>query len=424
VAPSQKPSAHTVHRSELHGRGHVGVAASQSGETPAPPLLLEHARILTPLEELRGPVLVSGAQIAAVGDRAADHSQAQRLDLHGYWLVPGFIDLHVHGGGGAQFTHGNVEECRQVTRFHARHGTTALLATTVAASREALSRSVAAISRAASSDDGSGAELLGCHLEGPFLNPRRCGAMSPHWMRAPDRGELISLIHSGRGCVRMVAMAPELTGALELVRLAVAEGVVVAVGHSDATYRQAHAAFDAGARHAIHLFNAMRPLHHREPGIVGAALDRGDVTCELIADGQHVHPATMRLVSRVKGSTAIALVTDAIAAAGMPDGTYRLGDADIEVTAGRAGRADGPSLAGSTLTMDAAVRGAVTMMDVPLSHAVTMATVTPARVLGLEHIGRIAPGYRADLTVLSDDLRAVATMRGGRFLDGPPPPCL
>ncbi len=383
------------------------------------PLLLEHARVLTPAEELEGSVLVLDGRIAQVGGEPPAGVEPRRLDLAGNWLIPGFIDLHVHGGGGAQFTSASVEQCLKAARVHAEHGTTSLLATTVTAAPEQLAQAVRAIARAAEADDGSGAALLGCHLEGPFLNPKRCGAMDPAWMRRPDRDELGGLIDAGGGCVKLVAVAPELPGALELVAFARDHGIIAAVGHSDATYEEANAAFDAGARHAIHLFNAMRPFHHREPGIVGAALERRGVSCELIADGHHVHPSALRLASAMKGTGGAALVTDAVEAAGMPDGSYRLGEAEIRVAGGRAVLADRDSLAGSTLTMDAAVRGAVELIGVPLPDAVTMATATPAKVIGLQdQLGRIAPGYRADMTVLDEGLGVRATIRRGEFIYG------
>jgi N-acetylglucosamine-6-phosphate deacetylase len=381
--------------------------------------LLENARVLTPFEVLREPVLLRDGRIEAVGADARRDPAAIRLDLRGDWLAPGFIDLHVHGGGGAQFTGASVQQCLEAARFHVAHGTTALLATTVAAPLEALIAAVRTVGAAAEADDGDGATLLGCHLEGPFLNPERHGAMNPKWMRLPDVAELRALIDAGGGYVRMVAVAAELPGALELIRYAADAGLVVGVGHSDASYEEANAAFDAGASHAIHLFNAMRPFHHRQPGVIAAALERGSVSCELIADGHHLHPAALRLAVALKGPNQAVLITDAMEAAGMPDGSYRLGEAEIEVIGGRALLADGSSLAGSTLTMDAAVRGLIEMIGASLPDAVTMATATPAHVLGIaEEIGRIAPGQRADLVVLDDKLQVLATVRAGRFVHG------
>jgi N-acetylglucosamine-6-phosphate deacetylase len=312
--------------------------------------------------------------------------------------------MHVHGGGGAQFMSGDPEECRRAAAFHVRHGTTALLATTLTASREQLLAAVRGIAAAADR------AIVGVHLEGPWLSPQRPGAQDAAHLREPDPLELDALLAAGR--VRLVSLAPELPGALALIERIVAAGALAALAHTDATYEQAVAGIEAGARHAVHVFNAMRPLHHRAPGVIGAVLDRGDVTCEVIADGHHVHPAVVRLLARAKGPDATVLVTDAIEAAGLPDGPYRLGDAPVEVRDGRALTPSG-HLAGSTLTLDAAVRNACAW-DIPLEDALRMASTTPAAVLGLRK-GRIAPGYDADLAVLDATLHPVATMVGGAF---------
>jgi N-acetylglucosamine-6-phosphate deacetylase len=358
------------------------------------------ARVFTPAEAPPGTwVAVTGGRIEAVG--TGDPPPAdETLQLDGKVLAPGFIDLHVHGGGGAQFMSGDP---REAARFHARHGTTALLATTITASREAL---VAAVEGIAGCDDPV---ILGVHLEGPYLSEKRRGAQDPAHLRPPDLAELQDLL--ARGPVRMVSLAPELPGALEAIRAIASAGAVAAVAHTDATYEQAHAGILAGARHAIHTFNGMRPLHHREPGVVAAVLGADDVTCELIADGHHVHPAVMALVHRLKGTAGTVLVTDAIEAAGLPDGEYRLGGEPVRVTGGRTEAPDG-HLAGSTLTMDAAVRMA--MAWAPLEQALAMATTSPAAVLGLTAKGRIAPGCDADLVILDGGLRPGAVFVAGR----------
>jgi N-acetylglucosamine-6-phosphate deacetylase len=257
--------------------------------------------------------------------------------------------------------------------------------------------------------------LLGCHLEGPFLNPERAGALDPRHMRPPDAALLDRLLDAGAGSVQTVVIAPELPGALDLVAATADEGVLVAIGHTDATYEQALAAFDRGARAATHLFNAMRPLDHREPGAAGAALAGARVTAEVIADGVHLHPATLRLAYDAKGPERLALITDATQAAGLPDGDHALGDRPITVSGGQARTADG-ALAGSTLTMDRAVRVSVELAGIPLADALTMASATPAALLGLGRVkGRIAPGADADLVVLDGDCRAIGTLIAGRW---------
>jgi N-acetylglucosamine-6-phosphate deacetylase len=336
------------------------------------------------------------------------------IDLGGMILAPGFIDLHVHGGGGAQFMGGDPAACRRAARFHAARGSTGLLATTVSAPREALAAAVHGIAEAMADEP----VILGCHLEGPWLNPLRRGAHAEACLRAPDPAELHAL--TAPGVVRLISLAPELPGGLELVAAVVEAGAVAALAHTDATHAEAVAAIAAGARHATHLFNGMRPFHHRDPGVVGAVLDDDRVTCELIADGHHVHAAAMRLALRAKRTDRAALVTDATEAAGLPDGVFRLGGGTLRVVDGRAVTEDG-RLAGTTLTMDAAVRHVHRSLGVPLGDAVALATTTPARVLGLdERKGRIAPGYDADLVVLDAELRPRATLLGGEWVGESP----
>ena len=353
-------------------------------------LLLTGARVLTPDEDLeRAWVAIADGRIGAVGrataaperpttksavSHAAPPLAAETVDLGGRLLAPGFLDLHVHGGGGSHFMAGDPAAA---ARFHARHGTTGLLATTLSAAPGALIAAVRGIARAVEREP----VILGAHLEGPWLNAKRRGAQEAEHLRAPDLDELRAL--AAAGPVRMVSLAPELPGALELIGAVAAAGAVPALAHTDATYDQTAAAIAAGARHALHVFNGMRPLHHREPGVLGAVLDRDEITCEVIADGHHVHPAAIRILHRAKGTAGTVLVTDAIEAAGLPDGTYRLGSTAIDVSGGRAQTADG-SLAGSTLTMDGAVRNAHRWLGTPLIEAVALATTTPARVLGLE----------------------------------------
>jgi N-acetylglucosamine-6-phosphate deacetylase len=365
-------------------------------------VVLTGARVLTPGERASWVAIAEG-RIEAVGDGDPPPA-AETVHLSGRLVVPGYVDLHVHGGDGAQFMSGDPEDCRRVARFHTRHGTTALLATTLTAPPDVL---LAAVRGIAAADEPA---IVGAHLEGPWLSQSRRGAQDAATLRTPDPAELDALLAAGP--VRLVSLAPELPGALALIERIVAAGAVAGLAHTDATYEQATAGIDAGARHAIHVFNGMRPLHHREPGVVGAVLDRAEVTCEVIADGHHVHPAVVRLLTRAKGARGTVLVTDAIEATGRPDGDYLLGSEPVQVRGGRATTAGG-ALAGSTLTMDAAVRN-VCAWGIPLADALEMASTTPAAVLGLRK-GRIAPGYDADLAVLDADLRPVATMVGGAF---------
>jgi N-acetylglucosamine-6-phosphate deacetylase len=382
---------------------------------PADVVLLADA-VFTPQERLApGWVHVRGARIAACGTGPGAPTEAPVVRAPaGACIAPGFIDLHVHGGGGAQVGP-DARAVADVASFHARHGTTGLLATTVPASEEALRQTVRAVAAVARRPVEEAAQVLGCHLEGPFVSPQRPGALDVRHLRPPDPSELARLLDAGGGSVQMIVIAPELPGALELIAAAAGEGVIVSFGHTDATY-EALAGIDRGARAATHLFNAMRPLHHREPGAVGAALSSPRVTAELVADAVHVHPAALRLVHAAKGPDRVALITDAMQAAGLPDGEYALGEQPVSVSGGEARTASG-SLAGSTLTMDRAVRVCVEQAGIPLAHALAMASATPARLLGIGQVaGRIAPGADADVVVLDERLHAIGTIVAGRWV--------
>jgi N-acetylglucosamine-6-phosphate deacetylase len=380
-------------------------------------------RVMTPAGTIDATVSVANGRITAVGPGRDGAAVDDDVDLGDRWLIPGLIDTHVHGGGGAQCNTSSADEVAAVAAFHAAHGTTSLLATTVSADVDELERSLRAIGEAG---------VLGAHLEGPFLNPRRPGAMDPASFREPSTGVVERLLDAGAR-VSMMTIAPELPGALEIIAAVAARGAVVSLGHSEATDEMARSAVRAGARSVTHLFNAMPPLHHREPGLLGAALDDDFLQCELICDGVHVDPVAMRLALRAKGLGGLRLITDAIAAAGMGDGEYRLGDAPVVVRDGRAklaGTGTGPgdgtaggTIAGSTLTMDAALANAVRWLGVTVEEAVTLASANPAALLGLgDRKGAIAVGYDADLAVLNDDLRACSTMMAGCWVGGREPP--
>lgn len=331
-------------------------------------------------------------------------------------IVPGFVDLHCHGGGGFSFPDAEPEAARGAARFHLRHGTTTLVASLISASRPRLLASVTTLAPLV----GEGI-LAGIHLEGPYLSAQRCGAHDPADLRDPSPAELTELLDAGAGAIRMVTLAPERAAGLETVGWLAKQGVLPAVGHSDASYQQTRAAVAAGACVATHLWNGMPPLHHRAPGPVAALLEAPDVICELIADGIHLDPAALRLTAGASGPDRVALVTDAIAAAGLGDGDFDLAGRRVVVT-DRAARLapdtpDRPApLAGSTLTMDDALRRTVAA-GVPLVDAARMAATTPARTLGLAgELGALAPGLRADLVVLDSDLNLLQVMRAGRWV--------
>ena len=356
-----------------------------------------------------GWIEIAGSEIVAVGGPAPPRPPDQAFPHH--WVAPGFVDLHVHGGGGSTFTDGDPEAARRVVGFHRAHGTTTMLASLITAPLDHLAGALGRL-RALVGEDA----IAGVHLEGPFLNPDQRGAHDAELMRAPDRSALERLIAAGDGALRMVTLAPELEGGIAAVERLTAAGVIVAIGHSDAGYEVTRAAVDAGARVATHLGNGMRTLHHRDPGPIPALLEDDRVVVELIADGVHLHPAMLRGFVRVAGAGRTALITDAIAAAGEPDGVYRLGGLDVVVSGGVARLADGGSLAGSTLTMEQAVRTAV-VAGIPTPQALRAASSTPARVLGLaDRVGTIAPGFTADLVVLDEDLLVQRVMTAGDWL--------
>lgn len=366
-------------------------------------------RVVTPVGVVDGYVAVRGDRIASVID--GDPGD-------GHWLLPGFVDIHNHGGGGHSFTTGDADAARQAAAFHLRHGTTTLLASLVSSPYELMRQATTALAPLVA--DGV---LAGIHFEGPYLSAARCGAQNPTFLRDPSLVELKELLALGEGAVRMVTLAPERDGAAAAIELLTSHGVVAAVGHTDATYQQTQAAVAAGATVATHLFNGMRPIHHREPGPVLALLAAPSVTCELVADGVHLHDGTLAYVAATAGADRAALITDAIDATGMADGRYELGGQPVEVRGGvaRLATADGSAgaIAGSTLTMDAALRRTV-HAGVSLMDASRMASGTPARAVGLaDEVGALRPGLRADLVELDAELRVRRVMRAGRWIDLP-----
>ncbi|GAA1935725.1 N-acetylglucosamine-6-phosphate deacetylase [Nocardioides hwasunensis] len=374
-------------------------------------MLLTAAQVVTPARILApGWLLLEGDRIVEVGEGVPPRSPDR--DLGAATVVPGFIDLHVHGGGGASFDTGTADAAAVVADAHLAHGTTSMAASLVTDTPQRMADAVRELALLV--QDG---RLTGIHLEGPWLSPRRSGAHQPGALAVPEPAAVETLLDAGDGAVRMVTLAPELPGGIDAVRLLTDRGVVAAIGHTDATYDESRTAIDAGARLGTHLFNAMRPLHHRDPGPVGALLD-SPVDVELIADGVHLHPAVLRTVFAAKPGRCV-LVTDAMAAAGAPDGDYELGPMAIEVREGVARLAadDGQgAIAGSTLTMDAAVRYAVRTAGLPLLDVVHAATTAPAGVWGLADVGAIEAGRRADLVVLDDELEVVRVMRAGAWV--------
>jgi N-acetylglucosamine-6-phosphate deacetylase len=356
-----------------------------------------------------GWVLVRGDTIHAVGSGPDVPSADDVVDLGDAVLTPGFIDLHGHGGATVAYEDASVGPS---LAMHRAHGTTRSVLSLVANPVDVLAASLGRIRQVMAADP----LVLGVHLEGPFLSPHNKGAHNEHFLIGPTPAEVDALLSAGDGVIRQVTIAPELPGALDAVRRFVDAGVVVAVGHTVGTYDQARAAFDAGATMLTHAFNAMPGLHHRAPGPIGAAVADDRVTLELILDAVHVHPVVADTLFRAAPGR-VALITDAMGAAGAADGEYRLGSLDVTVTDGVAHVAGTDTIAGSTLTQDVALRNAVALAGRSLPEAVAALTAVPTRALGLDdRLGRLAPGFAADLVALSPGLEVQRVWGDGHEL--------
>jgi len=356
-------------------------------------------------------VRIGGASIARIGT-GLPAGGAEVFDASGCRIVPGFIDLHIHGAAGGMCEDADPAALERLSTFLARRGVTGFLATLGTLSAPRLRAAVETIAAVAGGEPG--ARILGIHLEGPYLNPRRAGAQVAEWMRAPAIEELDAMQDAAGGRVRLVTVAPELPGALPFIAAARARGVTVAVGHSDATAADTLLGIEAGATHVTHLFNAMRALHHREPGVVGAALGDDRVSVELVCDGHHVAPAVVPLVWRCKPRGTVALVSDAVGAAGMPEGEYDLFGVRCRSAGGAVRRCTDGTLMGSCLSLDGAVRNLHRWLpEVPLEDVLAAASAVPAAVIGDGDRGAIAEGRAADLAVLDAGLNVMMTMCGG-----------
>ncbi|MEI5008189.1 N-acetylglucosamine-6-phosphate deacetylase [Streptomyces sp. NPDC087659] len=374
-------------------------------------MVLTGARVVLPTG------VVENGRVTVEGTRIAGHAptDAPSVDLSGHWLVPGFVDMHNHGGGGASFTSGSAEDVLTGVRTHHEHGTTTMVASTVTGAMDFLTHRAGFLSELVEQGD-----LAGIHFEGPFISPCRKGAHSEELLRDPEPAEVRKLLDAARGTARMVTLATELPGGIESVRLLAEHGVIAAIGHTDATYEQTVAAIDAGATVATHLFNAMPALGHRAPGPIAALLEDERVTVELINDGTHLHPAALELAFHRAGAARVAFITDAMDAAGFGDGVYHLGPLAVEVKEGVARLVEGGSIAGSTLTLDTAFRRAATVDGLPVEDIVQAISANPARLLGLhDRVGSIEPGKDADLVVLDADFTLKGVMRKGAWVVEP-----
>jgi len=376
-------------------------------------------RLLTPTEIIEHPVVVvEDERIVALGSR--DHvvvpDGARHHDFPDKVLAPGFIDVHIHGGSGHDVMEVDPSALAAIERGMVKHGVTSYLPTTVTAPLPDILRSLEHLGKAIrkASNHAGRSRPLGIHLEGPFISHAKRGVHPPQNLLPPSPETLRELYQAAGGTVSMLTIAPELDGGLETIVDAVSLGIHVSLGHSNATFSEANAGIDAGARHATHTFNAMRPLDHREPGILGAILSDDRITADLIADGLHIAPAVIKLFLRMKGMDRAVLITDAISATGMPDGKYKLGGFEVEVKGDRCDL-DG-KLAGSVLTLDRAVRNVMDFASLTLANAIRLVTLNPARLVGVSHAhGTLAPGRVADVVVLTPSGEVVATMVAGQF---------
>jgi N-acetylglucosamine-6-phosphate deacetylase len=380
-------------------------------------LVVDAGSILSPTEKFSpGRIIIRNGRIDAVGllsdlrlPENAEHVEALR-----HTVVPGFIDPHIHGSGGADVMDATFASMNTISRTLASHGTTSFLPTTVSAPPEILGSTLDRLSPLLQ-ESFEGATPIGIHLEGPFISGQKRGTHREVHVRLPDQTLLSDWIHRAHGTLKLLTMAPELDGATTVTRFARASGVTVAMGHSNASFEEAVAASNNGTHYAVHTFNAMRAFSHRESGIVGAVLSDDRIFAEIIVDGIHVSPEVVRIFARSKGRERILLVTDAISATGMPDGRYSLGTDKVEVQAGVC-RDDEGRLAGSTLTQDAALRNFVAYSGMRMEDAVFGLTLNPARALKLEGRGCIEPGAHADVVILNDELRVMKTFAEGRLV--------
>jgi N-acetylglucosamine-6-phosphate deacetylase len=379
-------------------------------------------RLFTPIEEVDNAFLVTAdGRISEIASRSEKDvpSNSRVVDFGDAILIPGFFDIHMHGGAGVDVMRASASEMPVLEKFLVRHGVTGYFPTTVAAPLDATYKALARLADAIEaaqnnvSSDGPGARPLGIHLEGPFLSHKRRGVHPPEFLVEPTLKIFDELWQAARGQVRMMTIAPEIPGAIEVISEAARRGVCVSIGHSDADMPTARHGIAAGARHATHTFNAMRPLDHRDPGILGEVLSDDGITADLIADGIHVSPAVVKVFLQAKGSERAVLITDAISATGMPDGKYQLGPIEVDVKDGKC-TANG-SLAGSVLTMDRAVRNVTQFSNWSLRDAVRAATFNPARAVGMTgHCGALKPGAPADFAVLSPKGDVLKTIVAGR----------
>lgn len=376
--------------------------------------VIRNAKVVTMNEILPNAIVwVENGKIQKIdqNEPSAIPDEYEVIDGQGHVLIPGMIDVHIHGANGFDMMDGTIESIQEVSRISAKTGCTSFLATSVTSTIEDLMAMIKRVKQVVGNEVG--AKIAGIHLEGPYLNVKRKGMQNELFLRHPDLAEMKEILQEAESFIKMITIAPELPGGMEMVAFLKDQDIIVSLAHSDATYEEAKEAFSIGASHVTHCFNGMRPIHHRDPGIVVAAFEEAHVSLQAIVDHVHLHPAIVRLMHRIKGAEGMVLITDALQAMCMGDGEYEFGGHQVMVENGVAQLADG-TLASSTVTMNEALQKTVES-GISLVDAVFMASTTPANILGLQNKGRILPQADADLVLIDTDFNVLWTMIDGQI---------
>lgn len=381
-------------------------------------IIIKNGTLITPFEKIEeGFLIIKAGRIAEVGlgQPREIMEAAEEIDAKGSYVLPGFIDLHIHGGGGHDVMGNSFAALNEISKTLVKEGVTSFLPTTLTAAHEGLLAATESV-RKAMDRSTEGAEILGVHLEGPYFNPQRAGGQPKEFMRPPSMQEVKEYIRASGGKIKILSLAPEMEGALDLIRFLDREGMVAAIGHSDATYEETLEAAEAGLRHATHTFNAMREFHHREPGTLGAVLTLDSISAEVIADGVHVHPASIKILIKCKGYEKVVVISDAIMGMGAPDGEYQLGGRAIIVQNGASRFKDG-GIAGSAMSVGKGVKNLIRWLDLELPQIIQMATLNPARAIGEEgRKGSLEVGKDADIIICDQELNVKMTIVRGRVV--------
>jgi len=383
-------------------------------------IIIINGTIITPFHLVSGKaIIVEKGRIREIVNKeelsTAILTGAEVIEGKDKFIAPGYIDIHVHGGGGSDVMDGDYEAINQIAIAHSHFGTTSFLPTTMTMSKDKIIRSLRSICEAVKKGT-AGAEILGIHMEGPYINPEKKGAQKEDDIKKISIEEFLEFNQASGNLIRLVTIAPEMPGAIGLIKYLYKQGIITSVGHSNATYAQVQAGIQAGLSHVTHTFNAMRGLHHREPGVVGAALTSPELTVEIIVDGIHIHPIVLKVLTKIKEGEKVVLITDAMRAAGLKEGTYDLGGQEVIVTKGQA-RLKDETLAGSVLTMDKAVKNMVNKIGIQLPKAIQMASFNPAKSIGIENKkGSLEPGKDADIVILNKNLETELTIVAGKIV--------